>query len=308
MKIYNRRLPTIKQLQYFLAVCEENSFRKAAIKLGVSQPPLSIQIRELEEKLSTSLILRNKQQILLTKEGEAFRSEAAKLLNELCMVTHSLQAKPSDKIILGMTKTLGFNFIPIFRDFMSKFTDDLVLYNNNYAAKELLIELQKNNIDFAVTSHLQQEDKNIHRYLVHQESMLLALPESHKAAKNHFIDLNDVLDMPLYWFNRYQHPTYYEQCEKIFKNLSYPLTRRTELVDTLTMLFNVSLSKAMLLLPQSMAKAKVPGVVYKKLTPYLEKRLLIDVYLVWHDNVLSKKSAEHIISYFKQHASDVYSN
>lgn len=49
--IYSRHLPTIKQLQYFLVVCEEGNFRKAASKLWISQPPLSMQIKVLEEKL-----------------------------------------------------------------------------------------------------------------------------------------------------------------------------------------------------------------------------------------------------------------
>ncbi|WP_239324995.1 helix-turn-helix domain-containing protein [Snodgrassella gandavensis] len=59
MNIYSKRLPTIKQLQYFVAVCEESSFRGAAERLGVSQPPLSVQIKDLEEKLEVILFLRN---------------------------------------------------------------------------------------------------------------------------------------------------------------------------------------------------------------------------------------------------------
>lgn len=45
MDIYSKRLPSIKQLQYFIAVCEEMSFTRAAKKLGMSQPPLTTQIK-----------------------------------------------------------------------------------------------------------------------------------------------------------------------------------------------------------------------------------------------------------------------
>ncbi|MDF7681750.1 LysR family transcriptional regulator [Enterobacteriaceae bacterium ESL0689] len=300
MQVYSRRLPSIKQLQYFLAVCEERNFRKAAAKLGISQPPLSVQIKELENKLNSKLLIRNTQHVLLTKEGEIFREETIKLMGKLCQLTNSFQSVESRKVIIGMTKTLSFDFIPIFKQFLSDFKENSIIYKDDYTSKELIIELQKKNMDFAVVSYHPIEDNKIFYRLIHQEPMVLAIPESHTASKNEYIDLNDVMDLPLYWFNRYVNPIYYDQCEQAFKNLLFPLIRRAELPDTLSMLLDISLGRGMLFIPKSNTRADVPGVVYKKLIPYFEKKFLIDIFLVWKEAALNNEHAQSVIDCFNK--------
>lgn len=299
MQIYSRRLPTIKQLQYFLAVCEENSFRKAAAKLGISQPPLSQQIKGLEEKLATNLLLRNTQQVILTEDGELFRIRAQALLKELCVISTLFKQDETQKIVLGMTKTLSFDFIPSFRNFFLSFKEGGVIYKNNYTSKELLSELKKKNLDFAVTSYYPLKEDLFHHQLIHQEPIILALPECHPASSKKLIDLNEVIDLPLYWFNRYMNPSYYDQCEQVFKSLPSPLVRRTELPDTLSMLLDISLGKGMLFMPISSTQAEIAGVVYKRFTPYFNKKFQIDIFLVWLDSSKNKDQAQSIIEYFK---------
>lgn len=299
MEIYSKRLPTIKQLQYFVAVCKERSFRGAAEKLGVSQPPLSVQIKELEEKLEVTLFLRNSHNVVLTKEGEIFKSKATLLLNELCSISKSIKSKNVEKIILGATKTLCFDFIPYFKIFLSDFSDETEIYKHNYTSKELLHELQKENIDFALVSDYQTRDKNENSLLIYQEPMILVLPDSHPCSKHERVNLNDVTDLPLFWFKQYLNPSFYEQCERVFKTLTLPLVRRAELQDNLSMLLEVSLGKGMMLLPQSLTQAKVNGVVYKKLIKSQDTKLKIDIYLIWRQNLKINPSREAIINYFK---------
>lgn len=299
MNIYSKGLPTIKQLQYFVAVCEAKSFRGAAEKLGVSQPPLSIQIRDLEEKLEQTLFLRNSHKVVLTKEGEDFKIKATFLLNELCSTVRSIKSSNIEKVIFGTTKTLCFDFIPYFDMFFSNFCDEIEIYKHNYTSKELLFELKKENIDFALVSDYQTGEQIENNLLVYKEPMILVLPNSHKCSEQEKVDLNDVTDLPLFWFKPYLNPIFHKQCELVFKTLNLPLIRRPELPDNLSMLLEVSLGKAMMLLPQSMTQAKVDGVVYKKLINSQSMKLSINIYLVWQKNLKKNAINQAIIDYFE---------
>ncbi|OCG02886.1 LysR family transcriptional regulator [Gilliamella sp. wkB112] len=299
MDIYSKKLPSIKQLQYFIAVCEEHSFRGAANKLNVSQPPLSIQIKELEEKLEVSLFLRNSHQVVLTKEGEEFKSKVTQILKELCSVTKSIKSNNGNKITLGTTKTLSFDFIDYFKEFFTEFADVIEIYKHNYTSKELQFELQKRHIDFAFVSDYQSRNEHENSLLIYREPMMLVLPDSHRSSKCNQIDLNEMLDLPLFWFKQHSNPSFYEQCEQVFKTLNRPVARRPELPDNLSMLLEVSLGKAMMLLPQSMVQAKLDGVVYKPLINKQSEKLKIDIYLIWRRDLHKTPLSEAIIDYFK---------
>ncbi len=70
----------LRHLRYFLAVCEEMNFTKAAEKLMIAQPPLSRQIRDLEEEIGTSLFVREHHALRLTEEGLRFRTYANRIV------------------------------------------------------------------------------------------------------------------------------------------------------------------------------------------------------------------------------------
>lgn len=128
----------------------------------------------------------------------------------------------------------------------------LKLINITILLKKLLQELQKGNIDFAFVSDYQLRDINENSLLVYKETIILVLPASHRCSKLERVDLNDVTDLPIFWFKQYQNPVFYEQCERVFKTLTSPIVRRAELADNLSMLLDVSLGKEMMLLSQSM--------------------------------------------------------
>nr|MBP3724022.1 LysR family transcriptional regulator [Campylobacter sp.] len=69
----------INKIYTFLAIVKERSFSKASKVLGISQPAVTLQIKRLEDALQTTLIIRKKNGILLTKDGEKFYQLCLKL-------------------------------------------------------------------------------------------------------------------------------------------------------------------------------------------------------------------------------------
>ena len=71
----------LRVLKYFLAVAREESISRAAEQLHMSQPPLSRQIRELEEELGKQLLVRGSRKVTLTEEGMILRRRAEEILS-----------------------------------------------------------------------------------------------------------------------------------------------------------------------------------------------------------------------------------
>src|SRR5574343_1550265 len=85
----------LRHLRYFLALAEELHFGRAAQRLAMSQPPLSVALQQLESAVGARLLDRDSKGVRLTPAGEAFRSHAAGLLSraeEACALAREVQA------------------------------------------------------------------------------------------------------------------------------------------------------------------------------------------------------------------------
>lgn len=100
----------IKDLTYFLAVAKEGTITKASHKLHISQPPLSRQLKDLENELGVTLFHRGKRHIELTDEGTYFKQQAEEILSLLDSTTTQLKSKTDGTkgtVSIGVTEGCG---------------------------------------------------------------------------------------------------------------------------------------------------------------------------------------------------------
>jgi DNA-binding transcriptional LysR family regulator len=99
----------VRQLRYFVAVAEELSFSRAARRLNLSQPPLSVQIKAIEEQLGATLFDRDKRNVVLTRAGEVLLDQARGVLDHMEradeMVRRAVRGE-AGRIVLGFTASV----------------------------------------------------------------------------------------------------------------------------------------------------------------------------------------------------------
>jgi len=100
----------VRQLRYFLAIVEEGSFSRAAQKVNVAQPALSLHVRNMEKSLSTQLLVRGAKGVLPTEEGELLVSRARAILADLDRTEEEIRSfgtEPTGTVRLGLPGTIS---------------------------------------------------------------------------------------------------------------------------------------------------------------------------------------------------------
>jgi DNA-binding transcriptional LysR family regulator len=177
----------LRHLRYFLAVAEEMNFTRAAKKVGIGQPPLSQQIRSLEEELGAPLFRRVPRGVVLTDSGKVFLPEAQAIL---------AQAERAKKIAqrgargeLGSLR-LGFTSSAAFTQIVQ---DAIRVFRENYSNVELSLEeedtttllerLFEQTLDAAFIRPGRNDPGGVEVHRLVEEVMMIALPSNHPLAK-----------------------------------------------------------------------------------------------------------------------------
>ena len=281
-----KHLPSTRTLQCFLAVAQELNFRRAAELLHMSQPPLSRQIRGLEDLLRVQLIERDTRQVRLTAAGEVFMQETHALLTALeravaATATHAQQTgQATDGVRIGLTSVLNHALIPKLNALINSpdFHGGRAVVRA--MSKNLVERVRRGELDLAIVGDIAPPADDLRLEWLASEAMIAVLPEQHAAASKAEVSLADLADVPLFWFSRIDNPAFYDKCGRVFKAAGYAAPRRPEPKDFTLLLAAVAAGQGVALCPQSMQATSRMGVVYRPLTARLARQLAIDVHLV----------------------------
>ena len=188
---------TLDQLKILHAISNEGSFKKAAEKLYISQPAVSLQIQNLERQLNTPLFYRDKRKARLTETGQLLIKYCERILSlcdETCRALDELHTLQSGSLIIGASQTTGTYLMPrligIFKNKYPQISIELQVYST----RKVSWGVANGNIDLAVVGgEVPQElQKDLHITSYAEDELALILPLSHPFSTLEFIQKEDL--------------------------------------------------------------------------------------------------------------------
>lgn len=193
----------LRHIRYFLAVAEYLNFSKAAQELHIAQPPLSRQIRQLEDELGVALFVRNKRRVVLTKAGRVFLDEARKLVVQAGHATEAArhaQKGESGFVRVGIASGLGGGVSRVVGDYCRSYPAVNVECKDVFSSSQSAL-LQKREIDVGFLRP-PVDQVNLSCELLFEEEFTVVLAQKHALARRKSVRLKEIADEPLIIFDR----------------------------------------------------------------------------------------------------------
>ncbi len=191
---------TITQLKYVLAVAENKNFTKAAERVFVTQPTLSMQIQKLEDELDILIFDRGKKPIELTEVGKKIVDQARNIVNEANRIADIVDQQKGfigGNFKLGVIPTVMPTLLPMFlKSFIKKYPK-IKLKIEELPTETILEKLEEGHLDAAIAATPLHVEQIIERPLYY-EPFVAYIPENHRLYKktdltSADLDLNDML-------------------------------------------------------------------------------------------------------------------
>jgi len=204
----------LRHLRYFQAVAKERHFTRAAERLGISQPPLSMQIRQLEDEIGTPLFHRLTRGVELTDAGEAMFEQAERLLQQMDQLKADVQSRArgdTGRIRIGFAGATYFNpLIPAVAMAYRQRYPDVTLTSEASNTPRLSAALRAGEIDVAFVRPPVGEVEHLRVEPLIQEPMLVVVPQSHPQARESAVALKALANEHLILFPRVIGPGFYD--------------------------------------------------------------------------------------------------
>jgi DNA-binding transcriptional LysR family regulator len=268
----------LRHLRYVIAVAEELHFGRAAARLNMSQPPLSQQIRQLEEEIGTKLFRRTNRQVRLTEAGEAFVREARQIIahaeHAAKIAVRASKGEIGQLTVATVTSTESGFFkvvVDILRAFAARYPNvRLVLRSLN--PDQQVHALREGRIQVGFLT-LPVEDEELEIEWVRGEPLMLALPERHPLAAKSSVPLRTLATEPHIMFSRTMFPGYYDLVVSSCRNAGFSLNIVHEADAIYTVLALVAAGLGVSLLPASIQETPRHGIVFRNVQgpmPHIE--------------------------------------
>ncbi|MES2206053.1 MAG: LysR family transcriptional regulator [Pseudomonadota bacterium] len=259
-----------RHIRYFIAVAEELHFGKAAIRLNISQPPLSKQIQDLENNLGIHLLARNKHKVALTEAGKLFLEQAYIILNEVQQAE-----KIAQQVRLGTTGILriGFTVSFLFTEIMHSLIKNYrAIYPNvkirfyERSSIEQVDSLLNEKLDIGFTRTLFDFSLlHMEAYCLLNEYLMVVLPDNHILCKHETVTISMLANEQFILYERSQRVGLYDQIINLCIAAGFTPDISQEVRTPIAVLGLVAAGLGISIVSSVMQHIQIPNVVYRSL-------------------------------------------
>lgn len=188
------KLPSIRQLEYLVAVSDVRHFRRAAEKVGVSQPTLSAQLQALEARLGVGLVERSRARVIMTPVGNEIASRARAVLRDIQGIVELAkhgQNLLSGAVRLGTLQSLGPYLLPHILPELHERYPELRLHVREAVPRALLAGLEDGTFDLLLFP-LPVRAADLSDVRLFREPLWTVAPRGHPMASKDSIERSDL--------------------------------------------------------------------------------------------------------------------
>ncbi|MDJ0347939.1 LysR substrate-binding domain-containing protein [Cryobacterium sp. PH29-G1] len=254
----------MRMLRYFVAVAEERHFGRAAERLNIAQPPLSQQIKRLENELGTVLLLRTTRRVELTTAGELLLARGKLLLSDAARLAEDVQKVGrglEGSVRLGLTGSATYGLMPKIVRATAAALPELDLHVSGESLTPVLErQLLSGQIDVALLRP-PVDSTNIKHTIIAYESLVAALPADSPLADRAELHLRDVTEGALVGYPANSSVSRVLDTE--IRSAGQRPRYSNRVPETSTLISLVSAGLGMAIVPESAMALKLSGVLYR---------------------------------------------
>lgn len=268
----------IRKMKYFITVAEELNFSRAAKRLMMAQPPLSQEIRKLEEELGVQLLHRTKRMVELTDAGKIFLEGARQTLLQVDRTIKETQLADEGKIghlIIGFVDSTE-TVIDILKTFRERFPKIQLILREMTTDQQIKALYEKQiHIGFIRSK---QNNEILVSEVCSEECLKLVLHEDHPLVSLRNISIKSLVDEPFILFPRHFGTNFYDLIISYFWEHGVSLNIVQEAIQMQTIVNLVAAGMGISVVPSSVESYKKSCVMYKDIQENTPK---INLYVGW---------------------------
>lgn len=257
----------LRHLRYFVCVAEEKNIGRAALRLHISQPPLTRQIQQLEEQIGVQLFRRTNRGVELTDAGRVLYDDARNILG---MTERAVER--SSKAAQGLLGRVDvaifgsgiFGAIPRLMRTFREAHPDVSIYLHNMVKEEQIDALRHRRITLAFNRLMRPVEGLVSEALL-RESLFVAMPSDNPLATKASVAMQDLEAVPLVLYPTGARPSFIDLVHEMCRACDFVPTVTQEVGDVIHAVGLVATGFGVTVVPESATALALPGIVYKPL-------------------------------------------